>query len=338
MTLNRLINLLSVHTSLNSLSLHFPANAIYPPILPLAPHSFTLPELTFLSVSGAAPLTTLLNALRVPALASLSLALERGTPANMVGDPPPVLEEAISSLLLRSGTPAVTTLCISFPTAIYYNDFPVAGQPAPWSYFQHTPHVTTLKVSHATLEPLLNAIGIPGVPGVAGLGVDDDLSDDGIMPPLGGVGGMGGALGMGVAGGPGGAWLLPELENLELRSCHSSQSHTPYAHGPGGVVTEIGVKKFIEVVGARNPVTGGTGGVGNPLPIPIAIAGGAGPTSRLKRLHVHDCFSIGTDVHAWLRDRVEEFAFTEPTLINHRYVVSYPLHPHDYEAVGVVFV
>lgn len=79
------------------------------------------------------------------------------------------------------------------------------------------------------------------------------------------------------------------------------------------------------------------GGVGNPLPIPIAIGGGAGPTSRLKKLDVHDCFSIGTDVHAWLRERVEEFMFTEPALINHRYVVSYSDDADDYDDVGVVF-
>lgn len=241
----------------------------------------------------------------------------------MVGDPPhPVLEEAISSLLLRSGTPGVTTLCISVPhSTMYYNEFAGPGVAAPWSYFQHMPHVTALKVSHASLEFLLNALGVPGVPGAPGLNGDDDLSDDGMMPPLGGLGGMGGmggaVGGMAVGGGPG-VWMLPELENLELRSCHSSQSHTPYAHGPGGVVTEVCVKKLVEVVGARNPVTGGMGGVGNPLPIPIAIAGGAGPTSRLKRLHVLDCFSIGTDVHAWLRERVEEFVFSEPILINHR--------------------
>lgn len=205
------------------------------------------------------------------------------------------------------------------------------------------PHVNTLKVSHASLEPLLNALGVPGVPGIPGLNGDDELSDDGMMPPLGGLGGMGmgGVGGMGAGGGPGGAWMLPELENLELKSCHSNQSHTPYAHPSGALVTDVCVKKVVELVTARNPFTGGNGngngGVGNPLPIPIAIAGGGGATSRLKRLHVHDCFPMGSDVHAWMKERVEEFVFSEPAMINHRYVVSYPLHADDYEAVGIVF-
>ncbi len=122
------------------------------------------------------------------------------------------------------------------------------------------PHVTALKVSHASLEFLLNALGVPGVPGAPGLNGDDDLSDDGMMPPPGRTRRHGRH---GVVRLEGWRWAVdqaygcsPELENLELRSCHSNQSHTPYAHGPGGVVTEVCVKKLVEVVGARNPVTG----------------------------------------------------------------------------------
>ena len=143
---------------------------------------------------------------------------------------------------------------------------------SPWSFLTQLPALTHLTVTHSAVEPLLALLGGPG--GVA----DDDA-----------VTALGGAGGLGLLGGDGG-WVCPELKVLVLRMCH-----------PQGDA----VAKLVSLVDARNPdLNGGEAGLGG---------GGTGGTpTRLKCLELNDCLTVGVDVLAWLKSRVEEVIVIEP--------------------------
>ncbi|KAI0795387.1 hypothetical protein C8Q75DRAFT_745737 [Abortiporus biennis] len=86
--------------------------------------------------------------------------------------------------------------------------------------------------------------------------------------------------------GGGTMWLCPNLENLALRACHTHND---------------GVAKLVRMVETRNPDSG------------LMMMGVAHPLQKLKRLDIHDCATLGVDVIAWLKTRIEEVNISEPT-------------------------
>jgi hypothetical protein len=85
------------------------------------------------------------------------------------------------------------------------------------------------------------------------------------------------------ANNPTGTWACPRLEALGMRNCHTHSE---------------GVAKLVQMVEARNPDGGGSGG-------------GAGGPVRLKELELYDCASLGQDVVHWLKGRIQEVVCTE---------------------------
>jgi len=82
-------------------------------------------------------------------------------------------------------------------------------------------------------------------------------------------------------------WACPNLVSLALRNCHSHSD---------------GVAKLVQMVEARNPdVASSTLTVNGVAPV------------KLKQLELYDCASLGQDVVNWLKGRVEEVLWTEPT-------------------------
>jgi hypothetical protein len=83
------------------------------------------------------------------------------------------------------------------------------------------------------------------------------------------------------------SWACPNLTTLSLRNCHSHSD---------------GISKLVQMVEARNP-DGGSSSV---------TANGVAPV-RLKQLELYDCAPLGQDVINWLKERVDEVLWTEPT-------------------------
>ncbi|KAI0072091.1 hypothetical protein K474DRAFT_1605776 [Panus rudis PR-1116 ss-1] len=89
--------------------------------------------------------------------------------------------------------------------------------------------------------------------------------------------------------GQGERWLCPNMTTLVLRSCHTH--------------SDSGASRIVRLVDARNPDPAG----GN---TPVSV-GGTVP-EKLRRLEVHNCVTLGPDVVAWLKRRIDEVACTEP--------------------------
>ena len=98
--LDRILHIVAANPQLESLALHF--NSPNQPVLPLTP--VTLSELKTLNLGGHYLLANLLESLLLPALDTLILDIEARDP----------IEEAVSALLTRSGTPPLTRLSLCY--------------------------------------------------------------------------------------------------------------------------------------------------------------------------------------------------------------------------------
>lgn len=175
LSLDRLQHILTSNSeTLASVSLSFPA--AHPAILPLTP--LTLAALNSLSLSGHHLLVNLLDTLILPSLESLNLTLD------LSRNPDP-LEETITSLLLRSHTPPLTSLTLAHGTNNFFYATPGPGNGAfaPWSFLNQLHSLTHLTVTHSAVEPLLVLLAGP----------DEENNNE---------------------------WLCPELTVLTLRLCH----------------------------------------------------------------------------------------------------------------------
>ncbi|KAF8530792.1 hypothetical protein JB92DRAFT_2856481 [Gautieria morchelliformis] len=175
LSLDRLQHILTSNSeTLGSVSLSFPT--AQPAILPLTP--LTLAALNTLSLSGHHLLAALLDTLILPSLESLSLTLE------LSRNPEP-LEETITSLLLRSHAPPLTSLTLAHGANnfFYATPGPGNGALAPWSFLNQLPMLTHLIVTHSVVEPLLALLAGP----------EEENNNQ---------------------------WLCPELTVLALRLCH----------------------------------------------------------------------------------------------------------------------
>lgn len=102
-----------------------------------------------------------------------------------------------------------------------------------------------------------------------------------------------------------GAWLVPQLKHLALRYCN--------AHGDG-------ILRLISLVEVRNPAltssgvaqaVGGIGGLTAAFtPAPVV---GTGHPARLKSLELYECASLGDDILKWLKGKIADVKYTEPT-------------------------
>lgn len=86
-------------------------------------------------------------------------------------------------------------------------------------------------------------------------------------------------------------WACPNLVSLGMKNCH--------AHSEG-------VSKLVQMVEARNPDSGGIGGSAGGMAI-----NGVAPV-KLRQLELYDCASLGQDVVAWLKGRIDDVVCTEP--------------------------
>lgn len=89
-------------------------------------------------------------------------------------------------------------------------------------------------------------------------------------------------------------WLCPNLTSISMRHCHSHNE---------------GVGKLVHMVDVRNP---------GPSVSPMSVNGVT--PAKLKQLELYDCASLGYDVVEWLRGRVEDVSFTEPTHDRHMFM------------------
>lgn len=283
---DRILTIISNNPQLHVLSLHF--QGVLPAVLPLSP--LTLPHLAFLSLGGHYHLTTLLDNLILPALVTLSLDIE-------VRDP---IEDAITSLLLRSNHPPLEQLAIAFSTSLIHAGAAAAfyygpgGMIITWTQLlAEIPELKTLKVGGTALEPLLSALGPPDEDTLTGLNL--------VQTHPAGTGGSSGP-------GQGWTWACPRLEVLCLRGCH--------AHSEG-------VTKLVQMVEARNPAvslfssnSNGANTASGGFPSTI----GSLTPVRLKRLEMYDCTSLGEDVMKWLDARIAKVVCMD--LISERWVHS----------------
>ena len=99
-TLDRILHIVAANPLLESLTMHFASP--HPPVLPLTP--VTLSELKTLNLGGHYLLSSLVESLMLPALDTLILDIEARDP----------IEEAVSALLTRSGTPPLTRLSLCY--------------------------------------------------------------------------------------------------------------------------------------------------------------------------------------------------------------------------------
>lgn len=229
-------------------------------------------------LSGSYLLPSLLDALTTPVLEKLVLDLEPREP----------IEEAIASLLTRSGGPPLTCLTIAYTNASPF--YPGVGVLGAWAFLAGSPGIKSLTVGQTSFENVVSALGRPtGAPG----GNPDNSDDEDGPGPVGGVDGPGvgvnGPVGVIAADIEPGTWLVPSLERLTLRACH--------AH------SDVAVQKLIKLVEERNPLQLANG----------ENAGVEPQLTRLKSLEVHDCVSLGEDVLKWLRARISEVKYTELT-------------------------
>ncbi|KZV76709.1 hypothetical protein PENSPDRAFT_646159 [Peniophora sp. CONT] len=124
-------------------------------------------------------------------------------------------------------------------------------------------------LEHCDSLTTLRVGSAPLEPLVASLGAPDDEDED-QMPP-----GLGGGTD---------EWLCPKLTTLALKSCP--------AHPDG-------VPKLVHLVEKRNPPMNTHSSSGGSHSHGVEIA-------RLKRLEMIECASVGADVVAWIKERVDE--------------------------------
>lgn len=245
-------------------------------VLPL--NGTTLPHLKTMLLSGSYLLSTLLEALTTPALETLGLGFEPREP----------IEEAIASLLTRSGGPPLSRLTLSYTGASPF--YAGLGTPGAWAFLAGAPAIRVFSVGQSSFENIVSALARPTS---APMAMSDDEDDDGPVPvPPGvavGAGNGDGDVGVIAADIEPGTWLVPSLERLSLRSCHTG--------------SDSAIQKLIKLVEARNPLQIGNGNGNNVIEPHL---------TRLKTLEVHDCVQLGEDVLKWLRARVPEVKYTEP--------------------------
>ena len=283
--LDRILTIIANNPQLQSLVLH--VQGVLPAVLPLAP--LTLPHLNTFCVGGHYLLTMLLDNLVLPTLTTLTLDIEARDP----------IEDAISSLLVRSGRPALEHLSIAYSASLLHTAAAVAasafyygpgGMVITWSQLlADLSELKSLRVGGTAFGPLLGALAPP----------DDDtltgLNPTSLHPPQPTVS----VLGVGAAAGmtaQSWTWACPKLEVLGLRNCH--------AHNEG-------VNKMVQMIEARNPPLSASnnGNNGN-----AGISSIASTPMRLRKLEMHDCTNLGEDVMKWLETRITEVICTDPII------------------------
>ncbi|KAI0042824.1 hypothetical protein FA95DRAFT_1634863 [Auriscalpium vulgare] len=80
-------------------------------------------------------------------------------------------------------------------------------------------------------------------------------------------------------------WLCPNLEHLALRSCPSHSE---------------GILKLVQMVEMRNPEGGSPATSAGTVPV------------KLRQLEMYDCSTLGQDVVAWLKTRIDDVVCVEP--------------------------
>jgi hypothetical protein len=294
--LDRILAIIANNPQLQSLALHI--QGVLPAVLPLSP--LTLPHLKSLCVGGHYHLITILDNLILPTLTTLTLDIEARDP----------IEDAISSLLVRSNRPPLEHLAIAYSTNLPHTAAAVAaaafyygpgGMVITWSQLlAELPELKSLRVGGTALEPLLGALAPPDDDALTG------LNPGPLHPPqpnpanaILGVGSGGVAVGGSSASGQGWAWACPRLEVLGLRSCH--------AHSEG-------VNKLVQMVEARNPPLSASNfsNNGNTTATSMLSIALAVTPVRLRRLEMHNCTNLGEDVMKWLEGRITEVICTEP--------------------------
>ncbi|KAI0264609.1 hypothetical protein BC834DRAFT_924502 [Gloeopeniophorella convolvens] len=86
--------------------------------------------------------------------------------------------------------------------------------------------------------------------------------------------------------------MCPFLEHLALRGCP--------AHSDG-------VTKLVQMVDARNPDGGAP-----PAAAAATALGGSTAPAHLRRLEMYECTTLGQDVVAWLKSRIDDVACVDP--------------------------
>ncbi|KAG9311591.1 hypothetical protein JVU11DRAFT_7800 [Chiua virens] len=146
--LDRILHIISSNPNLEALTLHF--SVVVPAILPLVTTS--LPKLRELTFGGHYHMSTLADALVLPALDVLNLDIEARDP----------IEDVITNLLQRSNNPPITQLSVSYGSSntstLYYGP---GGIVIAWNFLAEMNHVHSLSVGGTPLEPLLVALGMP---------------------------------------------------------------------------------------------------------------------------------------------------------------------------------
>ncbi|OSD04503.1 hypothetical protein PYCCODRAFT_1353773, partial [Trametes coccinea BRFM310] len=171
---DRILHIVAANPQLETLAMHF--TSPNQQVLPLAP--VTLPQLRSLTLGGHYLLANLLESLLLPALDALILDIEARDP----------IEDAVSALLARSGTPPLTRLSLSYGTGsashtgFYWGS---AAGVASWHFLTELDHLAALQVGSAPLEPLIAALSAP----------DEENGQD--------------------------RWVCPRLTGLAMRGCHA---------------------------------------------------------------------------------------------------------------------
>jgi len=279
LSLDRILHILDANKdTLECVSFHF--QSVTSAILPLTP--LNLPNLNELSIGGHHLLTQLVDALIVPNLNELNLDIETRDP----------IEETIISLVGRMGpagtlkhlsvaygygcgrriskanknhpwAAAVASSSSSSSSGIMY--YGSGGVVMSWTLLSELSQLESLRVGGTPMDALLCALSTP----------DDDLM----------TGAAAAAAGAGAVPTGGNSWLCPNLVELGLKQC------------PGH---SEGVGKLVQMIDARNPISGLQGTVVN----------GVAPV-RLKSLELYETASLGPDVVQWIDKRVDEVAITE---------------------------
>lgn len=141
--LDRIMFMIAASPQMETLTLHFGSPT--PPVLPLT--LTTLSELKSLTLSGHYLLSTLVEALCLPALDSLVLDIEAREP----------IEDVVSTLLTRSGNPPLMRLSLAYAStsAFYYGG---GTGVTSWHFLQELDHLRTLQIGSAPFEPLLSVL------------------------------------------------------------------------------------------------------------------------------------------------------------------------------------
>ena len=300
LALHRLLNLLSANPSLEHLHLHF--SGLSQPMLPLEPT--TLSKLQSLTLGGAFLLNQLLDALRLPALQSLTLDI----------DPRDGFEDAIINLLARSSSPKLSFLSLAYNYAttqvgsahnIMYNVL----LPFSSNFVNNALRdVEELRVGMTSFECLVGLLGAPpgshihGTGIVAPIDLDGDGDNDDALPMLGSVPfpGPGAGPNTGTNGGSThlNGWACPKLKRLAMRNCSLNHPHA--------------IDKLIKMVEKRNPP--GTSSSASSSSASASSSSLDGP-ARLTSLTLIDCTpTMGSDIVNWLASRIPSVRLVEPDL------------------------